>query len=107
MQLNINSNFPLTFVEFNSIFKSVIIIGVVFGISTSVWIFFGGVDSTSYKSWQIYFVAAFNGISGAALLVSTLVLTSDLIGTNSVSLILSYSQQKYKFYNKNFLSIKI
>ncbi|CAG2112480.1 unnamed protein product, partial [Medioppia subpectinata] len=60
----------------------VLILGAAFGISTCVWIFIGA-DGQSYKTWQIYGVSAFVGIGGTALLISSLALTSDLIGSNT------------------------
>ncbi|CAG2168448.1 unnamed protein product [Oppiella nova] len=67
----------------------VLIIGVAFGVGSCVWIFIGG-NTESYKLWQIYVVSALLGIAGTALLISTLALTSDLIGTNKLK---HYSSQ--------------
>ena len=48
----------------------------------------GGVPSLveQYKVWHIYGVSAFIGIGGTALLISSLALTSDLIGSNTVNI---------------------
>ncbi|XP_054159734.1 major facilitator superfamily domain-containing protein 12-like [Oppia nitens] len=62
----------------------VLIIGALFGITACIWIFIGS-NSDAYKLWQIYCVSAFLGIGGTALIISTLALTSDLIGTNKTT----------------------
>lgn len=63
----------------------VLISGTIFGIISCAWILIGN-NSDAYKLWQIYGVSAFIGIGGTALLISSLALTSDLIGSNTVRL---------------------
>ncbi|CAG2179233.1 unnamed protein product, partial [Oppiella nova] len=60
----------------------VLIVGAAFGVATCAWIFIGN-NSDAYKAWEIYGVSAFIGIGGTALLISSLALTSDLIGSNT------------------------
>ena len=60
--------------------RTTLVVGSIFGVLTSVWIYFG--DSDNYKYYQVYVVAAFMGIAGTGLLISSLSMTSDLIGGN-------------------------
>lgn len=62
-------------------FQVTLIVGSLFGIAASVWMIFG--DDYAFKTYHIYAVSAFIGIGGTALLISTLALTSDLIGGNT------------------------
>lgn len=58
------------------------ILGCLFGLSSSIWILVGGLKITH---WQVIGVATFFGIGGTAMLISSLSLTADLIGDNTVS----------------------
>ncbi|XP_054167887.1 major facilitator superfamily domain-containing protein 12-like [Oppia nitens] len=62
----------------------VLLIGTAFGVASCVWMWIGN-DSAAYKSWQVYGVSAFIGIGGTALLIASLSLTSDLIGSNTAT----------------------
>lgn len=57
---------------------------VVGGVST-VWIYFGSTSSEDYKTWEIFVVATLFGVGGTLMLISSLALTSDMIGNNTRS----------------------
>lgn len=51
-----------------------------------VWIFFGEIDDYEFKYRYIYVIAVLMGISGSTMLITSLAITNDLIGHNTVSL---------------------
>ena len=59
-------------------------IGALFALISSVWIWIGA-DSQSYKEMQIYIVAGVIGVAGTILLISSLSINNDLVGTNTKS----------------------
>lgn len=60
-------------------------VGTLFGAATSVWLWFGDAESASYRLYQVYAVAGCLGTAGTVVLISSLALTSDLIGGNTSS----------------------
>lgn len=60
-----------------------LVVGAAFGLGTSIWIWFGHDDS--FRNFQVYIVAAFMGLAGTGLLISSLAMTSDLIGGNTAT----------------------
>ena len=54
--------------------------GYLFGISGCAWVWIGGDEG--YRVWGIYIVAALLGIGGSTLLITSLSITADLIGSN-------------------------
>nr|CAD7399560.1 unnamed protein product [Timema poppensis] len=59
------------------------VIGCVFGISASVWVYLG--SGIRYTGYEIYVVAILFGAGSSVMLVTSLGITSDLIGSNTES----------------------
>ncbi|KAJ6219495.1 hypothetical protein RDWZM_005307 [Blomia tropicalis] len=73
--------------------KVTLVVGAIFGVGTAIWIYIGG-ENENYRIYQVYVVAAFMGVAGTCLLISSLALTSDLIGGNTSTVIAVLEQLK-------------
>ena len=60
------------------------VIGAVIALVSCVWIWIGN-DSDPYKEYQVYIVAGLLGMAGTFLLISSLSINNDLVGSNSKS----------------------
>ncbi len=56
--------------------------GSALSLSASTWLYFGTYDT--FKNYDIYGVAVLMGISGSIMLITSLSITNDLIGHNTV-----------------------
>ena len=73
-----------TKIQIKSIFvilKATYIVGLVFGLSSCVWFYFLKQETSN----ETYGAAVLLGIGGSTMLVTSLAMTSDLIGENTVS----------------------
>lgn len=64
--------------------KMVCCLAGIFGIAGCIWLYFGG-DSNTFRYKELYGVAVVYGISGSAMLIASLSITSNLIGHNTGS----------------------
>lgn len=60
------------------------LIGAIVAVISCVWIWIGN-DSEAYKEYQVYIVACLLGMAGTFLLISSLSINNDLVGSNSKS----------------------
>lgn len=63
----------------------VLLIGCLFSIVSCAWFNFGDEANESFKSWQVYGATVFNGIGCTSILISSMAITTDLIGDNKNS----------------------
>jgi len=72
------------------------ILGAVIGLGASVWVYWG--DTLQYdwfKTYGIFIASAMYGASGAAVLITSLSLTAELIGTNTESSAFVYGAMSF------------
>ncbi len=62
-----------------------LLIGAVIALGGVTWVYMGGVEDDSYKTYYIYAVAAMVGTGGSILLITSLTITAGLIGPNTES----------------------
>ena len=62
-----------------------LLIGSAFSIVSCVWFNFGDESNESFKTWQVYGATVFNGIGCTSILISSMAITTDLIGENKNS----------------------
>ena len=65
--------------------KYVLLVGCIFSIVSSIWFNFGDENNQSFKNWQVYGATVFNGIGCTGILISSMAITTDLIGDNKNS----------------------
>ena len=74
------------------------LIGSLISLSASTWIYFG--NGENFKKYEIFAVSVLIGMASTTMLITSLAITSDLIGSNTVC-----SLQKFntKFQDKTDL----
>lgn len=85
--------------------QSTILIGAVFGAATSAWFYLGGNTSESYKHYQVYGASALMGVCANYLIIGSMALNSDLIGSNTTSAAFVFASMS--FVTKTFNGILV
>lgn len=62
-----------------------LLISSIIGALSCIWIYFGSALNEDFIHWQIFAVATLFGVGGTVMLISSLALTADLIGSNRAS----------------------
>ena len=63
------------------------LLGALLSLAACTWIFFGS-SNESFKKYGIFGVSALIGLSSTTILITSLAITNDLIGNNTVSITL-------------------
>ncbi|GAB6018970.1 Major facilitator super domain-containing protein 12 [Chamberlinius hualienensis] len=80
-------------------------IGVVFGLGASIWVYFG--EGSTYTSIELYIVAALYGVASSTVLITSLSITADLIGSNVESGAFVYGAMSFTDKLSNGLAIML
>lgn len=73
--------------------KLVYVTGAAFAIAACVWVYFG--NGESYRGAQLYAVAVCFGVGGSIVLITSLSITADLIGSNTKSCAFVYGAMSF------------
>ena len=84
-----------------------VLVGALLGGVTAAWLYLGGNENESYKNYQIYGVSALMGICANYLIIGSMALNSDLIGSNTTSAAFVFASMSFVSKTLNGIVVEI